>query len=161
MTSYVLGIVGVIFVCAIITAILPEGKTAALIKGIARLACVLAILSPIFVFFQSSNGTITEKLAIFFPKTVIQTDEEYIKYYSETRVALAETAIEKQLKTQYSVAVQVSIFWEQAKENGREDSAKLKITQIRIYTDGKQTQECVENMRAFIAENYCSEVLIE
>ena len=60
MNAYVLSVIGTILLSAIITAILPDGKTNSVIKGVSRLACVIAIVMPILTFFQSGDWSAGE-----------------------------------------------------------------------------------------------------
>ena len=47
MSSYLLIIVGSVLLSAILTAVIPSGKTANVIKGVTKAVCLLAILSPV------------------------------------------------------------------------------------------------------------------
>ena len=60
MNAYVLSVIGTVLISAVLTAIIPEGKTSKVIKGIARLACVLVIVTPIVQFFV--KGADLEKM---------------------------------------------------------------------------------------------------
>lgn len=113
--GYLLCIIGTTLFSAVITSVMPEGKTSAMIKGIARLVCVVSILSPIpqflqkqsfFEFFQDKNTLFpTEK----FSQLVITIDQPFIDYVSQMRVTVLEqqiqAAIEKQFQTQCEVEV--------------------------------------------------------
>ena len=60
LNDYLLCVIGTVLICSILTAIAPEGKTSAVIKGVARLTCVLAIISPVlnFLLLQKSNNSV-------------------------------------------------------------------------------------------------------
>lgn len=164
MSAYVLSVIGTILLCAILTAILPNGKTNAVIKGVARLACVISIVMPVLIFFQSGEWSVGK---IFFEedfsKTVIQTDREFIKYYSEMRVRETQQILQEELLKEFSVKSAVKISWNM--ENGeyaeRYEEYKIKITQIHVENQEKQTEEVERAMWIYLTENYCSEVLIE
>ena len=50
MNEYVLSVIGTVLIASVLTAILPEGKTSGIIKGITRLVCVVAIVAPVVSF---------------------------------------------------------------------------------------------------------------
>ena len=54
-SGYLLTIIGTVLVCSLITAIAPEGKTTASVKGVAKLVCTLAIISPVLRFFKTGS----------------------------------------------------------------------------------------------------------
>lgn len=156
MNSYLLSIVGTVLLSAIITAILPNGKTAGLIKAITRLACTLAIVSPILQFFQSGELTFvkTEKTESIFSQSVIEGDNEFIQYYSELRIREAEVALEKEIAKNQGILADVSIRW--TREN-----TEIRIDEILVKTTGREDEEVLANMWEYLTKNYCSEVLIE
>ena len=163
MNAYVLSVIGTILLSAIITAILPDGKTNSVIKGVSRLACVIAIVMPILTFFQSGDWSVGEIFKEDFSKIVIQTDEEFIQYYSEMRVRETQESLQNELLNEFSVKSKVEIAWDM--ENGeyaeRYEDYKIKITQIHVENKEKQTEEVERAMWVYLTENYCSEVLIE
>ena len=112
MNGYLLSVIGTILLSAILTAIVPEGKTSATIKGIAKLACLLVIISPILKYLQTGDTESSdENSEIFFSETVIRTDEDFIKYYSEMRIRFTEEDIETELAEEFSVACDVTLEW--------------------------------------------------
>ncbi len=164
MSGYVLSVIGIILISAILTAVLPSGKTSSVIKGVTRLACVLVIVMPILVFFQSGEWKIGKT---FFPgdfsESVIQTDETFIQYYSEMRVREAERKLEEALFEEFSVNVNVTLRWEieTSEYASYYEDEKIKITRIYVVNDKKQTEEVERAMWGYLTKNYCSEVLIE
>ncbi len=165
MNAYLLSVIGTVLLCALLTAIAPEGKTAGAIKGIAKLACILIIISPILRFFQiGANGTTEDEfLNIFFSENVIQPDEAFIKYYSEMRIRETETALEKEIMEKYSVSSEVSLQWEQETQTvaGMYEEEKIRITGLCVTVKEDINEEARKNMWEYLTKNYCSEVLIE
>ncbi len=164
MNGYLLGVIGTVLLCSLLTAIAPEGKTSAAIKGIAKLACALAILAPVLRFFQSGDIDVLlgagEKNS---SQTVIRTDEAFIQYYSERRVEETEAALETELLEKYAVAVEVDLTWRFDEESlgGKYSLEKIKIERIHIQTVEQTTEEVKHQMQTFVAKTYCSEVQIE
>ena len=164
MKEYLLAIAGVVLLSATLTAILPEGKTSGLIKSVMRMACILAIISPILSFFSPKGGMdgILENSYSFFTQTGIDTEDAFIHYHSEIRIKETEKALEKEILSRFSVESQVEVGWELQSElvQGNNAMEVIKITQI--YVKMSEYKEAVaEKMWEYLTKNYCSEVLIE
>ena len=152
MNVYLLSVIGTVLVASILTAIAPEGKTSGIIKAIAKSACLLAIVAPIPSYLNSGNSD--EKnadLQTIFSQTVIETDEDFIKYYSEMRIRATAQALEAELKEKFSVQTSVEFEW-------RNESDEIKITKIIVKTENGEKNVA---MWEYLTKNYCSEVLIE
>lgn len=159
MNGYLLGVIGTVLLSAILTAIIPEGKTAKTVKGMTKLACLLVIISPIPNYLKASGllkGSDKDSLTNF-PQTVIQTDSEFIKYYSEMRIRQTEEALEKEILDKYGKRTQVTLAWEE-QTSGYDE---IKITKIHVQTENGLTAEEANAMWEYLTKTYCSEVLIE
>ena len=165
MNEYLLSIVGVILLAAILTGILPNGKTAGLIKSVMHMVCILTIISPIVSFFFAgvTSDSNAKKSTSFFSQFVIETDATFIHYNSELRISEAERALETEISEQFSMDVSVTLDWSMETEEigGNEASNLIKITQIRVKMQESQDEEKVKHMWEYLTKNYCSEVLIE
>ncbi len=165
MNDYLLRIMGTILLCALLTAVLPTGKTSAIIKSMTRLACVLVIVAPVLRFFKS--GSIESLLQTtgedFFAKSVISQDNEFIQYYSELRVRETERALEKELSDQYSVEATVQLIWHMETETFASvySTENIRIESICVETQEEVQEEIKREIWLYLTENYCSEVLIE
>lgn len=161
MNGYLLGIIGTVIFSSVLTAILPEGKTSGVVKGVTKLACVITIVSPVLHFFKTwdiGEGGFEEN----FSKSVIQTDEAFIQYYSETRIREAENALEKELEKDFGVTAEIDMDWTMDTETVVGSSMDVvKIHRIQVKTDGKQNEEVVKSVWEYLTNNYCSEVQIE
>lgn len=128
--------------------ILPEGKTAEIIKSIARLACTVAILSPILSFFVDA-----ECFDFFFKKTVIDTDKAFIEYSSKLHVDSTETMIENQLRERFECEVDASIEWSlQTTKNGQYSVEKVRIDNILVFAAAEQSAR--ESIQEFLSSTY-------
>ena len=156
MNGYVLGVMGTVLISAILTAILPEGKTAETIRNITRITCLLIIVAPIPQLFHSDFWA-TKNTENFFSENVIQTDETFIKYYSELRIEQTENALEQELYEKFSVVVAVELICSQAVE----DSGEIPIEKICVKLETTINEEEEKGMWEYLKKNYCSEVLIE
>lgn len=167
MSSYLLSVVATVLLCALLTAILPEGKTTNVVKGVTKLACLLTIIAPIPVFIKHYGKTDIEdtKGEIFqnnFIQSGIQQEETFIKYYSELRVQFAKDKLEEEIYEKFNRKTSVTIQWKY-QENDVFDTYNEKeifITQIKI-----KTVECSDmdktRILEYVKKHYCSEVLIE
>ncbi len=155
MSGYILSVIGTILICAFLTAIAPDGRTTGIIRGTAKLACLLVIVAPIpKLLYSGKNDELGQD---FFLQTVIETDDDFIKYYSEMRIRHTETALEEELYEQFSVKTAVTLSWE-APQTATEE---IKITGISVRTETLPETEVVERMSEYLTLQYCSEVLIE
>ena len=165
MNEYLLGVIGTVLLSAIITAILPEGRTAGTVKTITRLACIIAIISPILRFFKTGEmGELTAKNSSgIFSQSVIDSEPAFIQYYSEMRIAEAERVLEEEIKEAYGVDADVTLVWTVVEEGigGIYQTECIKISQIKIRLNEQSDEEVLENMWNDLSKNYCSEVLIE
>lgn len=153
--GYLLAILGTVLSSAILTAIVPEGKTSGTVKSIAKLVCLLVIIAPIPKFLQMESffdETSEENTETFFSQSVIETDERFINYYSEMRIRYAEQSLETEILDKYALAVDVCL------ECATED---LKINKITVKTNKETDEEAKRVMWEYLTQNYCSEVLIE
>ena len=152
MNGYLLGVIGTVLLAALLTAISPEGKTSGLIKAIAKSACLLAIVAPIPGYLHSSKSDEkSEQGETIFSQLVIETDEDFIKYYSEMRIRATGQALEREIKEKFCVETSVELEWTY-------QSGKIKITKINVKTkNGEKHAEMWE----YLTKNYCSEVMIE
>ena len=163
MNKYALSVVGIVLLFSILLAVLPPGKSSSAIKGVIRLVCVLAIIAPIINFFLGGEWSANKIFSGGFSESVISTDQEFIEYYSETRVQETEKSLAVELNKKYSVNVEVEIDWMLEKESYKEiyQGQNIKITSIRVVGLGANTGALRESMWLYLTENYCREVLIE
>ena len=164
MNGYLLSVIGTVLLSAILTAVLPSGKTAGLIKSIVRLACILAIVSPVLQFFQTGKLSFDgENLQTFFNESGIEGGESYIKYYSEMRIEETERALEEEILEKFGSIASVTFSWETVTETvfNRYENESIKISEIRIKLKEKTSEEVEKKMWEYLTKNYCSEVLIE
>ncbi len=165
MNGYLLSVIGTVLICSFLTALAPEGKTSSVIKGVARLACVLAIVAPVFQFFKTGSIDVFsdkngEKI---FLDSVIRTDNEFIQYYSEKRIEETETALQAELTEKYEVKTEVRLSWSIYEEefDGVYVAEYVRVDGICVTLLEQTNEEVKKEMLFYLTENYCSEVLIE
>lgn len=167
MNVYLLSVIGTVLISAIITAILPEGKTATVVRNITKLACTVAILAPILNFFKTGElnegGESAQTTTQNFSQTGIQTDEEFIQYYCEIRVRETERALEQELENAYALQAQVTLDWALREEKvyGLYDEQEIFIEKIRVLPQQTPSETNEEEIRRKWKESYGCEVEFE
>lgn len=160
LNSYLLCIIGTVVIASILTTVVPEGKTTGVIKGMTKLVCLIVIIAPIpqflqkQTFFEMLQGDKTQNSYEKFSQSVIQTDDSFIKYYSEMRIRNTEAQLEAELLQKYEVETRVTLAWEY-------EEYDVKITQITVKTQEIIAEVDKKVMWEYLTKNYCSEVLIE
>lgn len=157
MSAYLLKIVGIVLISSVLTAILPNGKTSGVIKGVAKLLCLVVIVSPIMQALRVFHTNEKDGQENYFSQSVIKTDESFIQYYSETRILETEQALQKEINRLFNVESRVALEWERMENEG---IVKLKITKVCVQIVAEIDDAKKEEIRAFLAKNYCSEVLV-
>ena len=155
MSGYLLTVIGSVLVCSLITAIAPDGKTSASVKGVTKLVCILAVIAPILNFFKmdSVQGLIDKNRQGIFYEDVIEVDGEFIQYYSEMRIQQTEEVLSEKLFERYSVSCEVWLDWS--------FEGDIRIERIVVKLLENVDEEVKGEMRLFLVENCCGEVLIE
>lgn len=164
MNEYLISVIGTILFSSILIAILPDGKTNSIIKNVTKLVCLLAILSPILNIIQRQDRELSGRKNSWmnFSQSVIQTDMEYIKYYSELRIENTERMLQTELLKEFDVDVVVCLQWalQDVKLNGI-SMEQIRITRIDVEFQKEYDEERKQSVRAYLTKNYCSEVQIE
>ena len=123
MSGYLLGVIGVVLISSLLTVVIPQGKTAKLVASLSKLACIVAILMPIPALLSGKEQS-------FFGETIIQTDDEYIKYLSEMRVREAESNLAAILRESYGDELEVALYWAW---EGMDGEAQIHIYAASVY----------------------------
>ena len=154
MNGYLLSVIGTILLSALLTAILPNGKTSAVIKAITKLACLLVIISPVFSYIQAETGTSNGNSSKNLSQSVIQTDESFITYYSEMRIQNAQVQLESEIKEKFGLDCRVVFAWEYDKEN-------IRIIKLTVQPQTEISERQNSELYEYLTNDYCSEVVIE
>jgi hypothetical protein len=160
MNEYLLSIIGTVLLSSFIVAIVPDGKMSGVIKGVAKMICLLVITAPISVYL--SKGEKNEKnknLDKIFSSVGIQTDMQFIQYYSEMRLREAEIALEKEILDRYFCEVQIVLESESVSKVT--DFAHLPIAKIHVRLLDEKSEQQKENIKEYLIQTYSSEVSIE
>ncbi len=158
MNGYLLSIIGTVLLSSLLTALLPSGKTASVVKGMTKLACVIAIVAPIPNLLQA-EGVFDENSEKNNGQSVIETDSSFIEYYCEIRVRNTETALEEELEEKFSLRTQVHCDW-RFEEETVYDSDTVMITKITVIFQTMPSEEESNAVWEYLTKNYCEEVWI-
>ena len=164
MKGYVVSVIGIVIVSAVLSCIIPEGKTSSMIKGIAKTACVAVIVAPILQFFQSGEipTFMYENAQENFLQSGIETDVGFIQYYSEKQVKNVEEDLQTDILQKYAVDTSVLVEWTWAeKDNFAYKTNEIMITKIKVFGMEKQSEEMKKQVKEYLSKNYCNEVQIE
>ncbi len=164
MREYVISVIGIVIISAILTTIIPDGKTSGMIKGIAKTACVAVIITPIIHFFQAGEtpSFIYKNSQEIFLQSGIETDAAFIEYYSEMRIAETQEKLQKELQEKYGLRVKTILNWEWREQSGNKGSTKeIYITKITVCDMEDETEYMKNEVREYLSKSYCSEVQIE
>lgn len=166
MNGYLLSVIGTVLICSIITAITPDGKTSSVIRNVAKLACTVAILAPILVFFKTgeiNEGGESKNTGGIFSQTGIQTDEEFIQYYCEFRVEETQEKLREELVEKFQVQTQINFLWEirEDKVAGLYLSENIFIQEIQIFCLEQTPQEEKEKIENYVKNTYGCGVRVE
>lgn len=153
MSTYLLSIVGIVLIGGILSAIMPEGKTAAVIKGTAKLCCLIVILSPVLKFFETLKKG--GDFSIFSSQTVIQTDASFIDYCSKERIERAETLLKERIEEKFSVEISVRLIWKYEKTEEISRSEEIKIERAELSVSGEEISlPKREEIEQYLADEY-------
>lgn len=141
MKEYLLSIGGIVLFSSVLLTILPSGKTTELIKGIARIACLVAILAPVGQFFVEGKN-----FDGIFAESGIELQSSFIEYSSKEKVAEAEKILLKSVKKDFPSVVSVKLVCR--KVDGA-DAVLLQVETINVYVNSwseileKELKECL------------------
>ena len=150
MNEYLLSVIGIVLFSSVLIAVLPSGKTGVVIRGIARIACVITILSPVVHFFVDAG-----ELDGFFREKGIETEVSFIEYCSKERIEEAEEMLKKELSEKYEGVEKVELQWKnEAIYYGGYTASGVKIERIFVYLNKEMTNSACEEMIEYLFNQY-------
>ncbi len=156
MSGYILGVIGAVLVSAVLSAILPEGKTNGLIRSIMKIICIFTIVAPI-VDFIGGFGWDGEGI---FDESVINSDPSFIDYCSKISVEEAREKLENAIEEEFDVEIDLSLEWRYLQgENeilyGTYEDVKIEIVKATVRAEEDDRKSEIE---AFIQNTGIGEV---
>ena len=160
--GYLLCIIATTLLASVLTAILPEGKTTGVVKGVTKLVCLLSILSPIPQFLQKQSffdlfkEENTQKTWEDFSQSVIPTDESFIKYVSNMRMRLLEEELSTAIRSKFGVICAVKLDGEID-----EETAVITTKTVMITFFSRVTDEEKQTIKQYLEKQNLNEVQFE
>ena len=159
MNGYLLSIIGTVLFSSFIVAILPEGKMSGAIKGVAKMVCLLAIIAPIPQYMQKQEKSKkTQEMQKNFSVTGIQSDVDFIQYYSEMRIRDAEQLLEREIQEKFSYQADVLLKIDDSDLGA--DTMEIKIACIYVCMSNVDSEKKTQ-IQMYLTEKYGCEVLLE
>ena len=150
MKEYLLAVTGIVLFSSIVIAILPNGKMNEMMKSIARMACVLCIVSPLVDFFVGNKN-----IPSIFEESGIEMQSEFIEYCSNERVMETEELLVSELKNIAPMMDSLKIIWTtETIHHSTYQGSIIKIDKIIIYMAGENSDSFDEKIRSYMRENY-------
>ena len=150
MREYLLSVAGIVLFSSVLLGIVPGGKTAELIKSIARLACLMTILSPIVQFFVAGKN-----VEAIFGESGIQTQSEFIQYCRKERIAEIEKELKSELSRSFDYIIDVQVDWSlEVKTQVGYETQEVFIQLIRVVVDEKINAETKRKIEDYIWLTY-------
>ena len=150
MSEYLLSVISIVLFSSVLIAVLPSGKTGEMIRGIARIACVITILSPVVQFFVDPG-----KLDGFFREKRIETETTFIEYCSKERIGEAEELLKKELSEKYEGIEAVNFEWmNEAIDYGGYTADGVKIEKIFVYLNKEIDDAVCRAMIEYLFNQY-------
>ena len=155
MNEYLLSVIGVVILASVLLAIIPEGKTTAMIKGTTKMACLLVVVSPIvqYLYARAKGDEKVGNAGIFFQESVIDEDLNFLQYNYEIRVRLLEQALQQELQELYLIEADITLEYEMGEE--------LQVYTICVKPKNALKEDIKAEVCEYLEKKYCSEVLLE
>ena len=147
MEGYILAVCGAVILSALVTILLPEGKTGKFINGMLRVFCVAVMLVPLYGMFEKFGAPSlpegrSEEVAL---------DESFMeRVFSEQALAQAE-ALETSLSEDPGISVSAEILWECVEYAYTVREVRIEIENFGIYGEDEHIF-VIEQVRSRISE---------
>lgn len=157
MKEYLLGVAGIVLFSSVLLAVLPNGKMNELIKNIARMACLLCILSPFVDLFIKN-----EKISSYFEESGIEMQLDFIQYSNEVRVSKAENLLKSEVQNIAPAVSDLAIIWSSvALKNESTLEEKIRIDEIIIFVSEQLSSNEIASIYSHLSSEYgCKNIQI-
>lgn len=155
MEGYILAVCGAVILSALVTILLPEGKTGKFINGMLRVFCVAVMLVPLCGLFEKFGAPSlpeggSEEVAL---------DESFMeRVFSEQALAQAE-ALETSLSEDPGISVSAEILWECVEYAYTVREVRIEIENFGIYGEDEHIF-VIEQVKNTVFAMYGEEVVV-
>ena len=131
LSSYILSVVGIVFLGVLVDLIMPDGEMNKFVKGAFALIAVFVIISPVQKLFKS-NFDIGE---VFYNEQAIQTDADFLEATTKQMKAELEMMLKVKLKDAGFDNVNVEISCEMSNNVLKIKKVEIDISKMVINTN--------------------------
>lgn len=147
MKEYILAVCGAVVISALISLLMPEGKTGRFIGGILKLFCLLVMLVPLLQMFkQFAVPEEGEEVSAGY-----EPDEDFLLNIYEKQAAAREDEIEELVEKEFSVDVSADVVWEYAQYACNVTEIRIKIENFGIYGDEEHIY-VIQQIKSYVSE---------
>ena len=148
MQSYILSVIGIVFVSVLIEIILPNGQTAKYIKGIFSIFVVFVLINPVINFFKKdfdiSRYIITDGVSV---------DKKLLKNLYKNQIIATEQDIVNTLEANGYSGVIVNLEYEIVEEKIKISKAKINLDKLVISSQNENINK-YQFIRQVVTENF-------
>ncbi len=130
MKAYILSVCGAVLISALVTLLMPEGRSGKFIGGILRLFCLLAILAPLLAFVRSDLPDLSSSAQS-------APDGAFIEYFYGRYAKEQGKMLEKTLEEEFSLSLNVQIGWEIDGYSYHLSEVAVEVENFGMYGEGE------------------------
>ena len=133
MKAYILAVCGAALISALVTVLLPEGKTGKFINGILKLFCLLVMLVPLLALFTGGEGALPSLSG----QGTMEYDDAFIEKMFARRAEAEAASLESYIDEEFSVTADVRVGWENVEYEYTVSEVLVTVEDFGIYADGE------------------------
>ena len=124
MQAYILSLSGAVLLSAVLSAVLPDGRLAPLIRGMAKLITLILLISPVISLLRGT--AFSAELPSF------SEDAAFLSACTQRAEREEELALEEWLQAEYGIAAEAEVdLWEDGSYSAK--SVSVRISDFGIY----------------------------
>ena len=149
LNSYVLSIVGVVFLGVLVDVIMPDGEMNKYVKGVFSMLALFVIMSPVQKLFNKDFSLEN----MFYDNTSIAVDSDFLEATTKQMKKQCESVLNARLKDAGFDDVDVEILAEMSNYEFQIKKVIIDISKMVIIDDGEHINKYAE-IKAIVLENF-------
>ena len=149
LNSYVLSIVGVVFLGVLVDVIMPDGEMNKYVKGVFSMLALFVIMSPVQKLFNKDFSLEN----MFYDNTSIAVDNDFLEATTKQMKKQCESVLIARLKDAGFDGVDVEILAEMSNYEFQIKKVIIDISKMVIIDDGEHINKYAE-IKAVVLENF-------
>ena len=149
LNSYVLSIVGVVFLGVLVDVIMPDGEMNKYVKGVFSMLALFVIISPVQKLFNKDFSLEN----MFYDNTSIAVDSDFLEATTKQMKKQCESVLNARLKDAGFDDVDVEILAEMSNYEFQIKKVIIDISKMVIIDDGEHINKYAE-IKAIVLENF-------